>query len=421
MKILILGADGYLGWPLTLRLAAEGHQVVGVDNLATRRFVESVGSDSAIPILDVSQRLKAAKDIHGFNIGFHIGDITNYNFIRGVLKEEKPDSVVHFAEQRSAPFSMINAEHASYTMSNNIIGTINLIYSILEVNPKITMVKMGTMGEFGTPNFDIPESAFVETEIRGRKDRITTPKFAGSWYHWTKVHDTNNILYANKVWGITATDIMQGPVYGTRTKEITDERLHTRFDFDEVWGTVVNRFCVQSVLGMPLTAYGKGEQVRGYLSLEDSVTALSLLVNQTPKDGEYRAVNQFVELLSINQIADIIKSSAKKLGIEVEVKHVENPRVEADSHYYNPERKVLPALGFHPRLKMSDLAEQLIGDLAPHKAHMEKFRNRIMPHTKWKKVDNSRQEDAKATKANFSEALTGQAARFKDLQRFSKE
>jgi len=306
-------------------------------------------------------------------------------------------------------------------MSNNIIGTINLIYWIMEVNPKITMVKMGTMGEFGTPNFDIPESAFVETEIRGRKDRITTPKFAGSWYHWTKVHDTNNILYANKVWGITATDIMQGPVYGTRTKEIMDEKLHSRFDFDEVWGTVVNRFCVQSVLGMPLTAYGKGHQTRGYLSLEDSITALSLLVNHPPQPGEYRTANQFVELLSINQIADIVKLSAKQLGIEVEISHVENPRVEADTHYYNPERKVLPALGFHPKLKMSDLAKQLISDLIPYRSHLEKFRNVIMPHTKWRSVDNSRPEESKAKRVRFEEVVAGQKARSKKVQRFSKE
>ena len=422
MKVLILGADGYLGWPLLLRLAAEGHEVVGVDSLATRKFVESVGSDTAIPILDVQNRIKAAKEIHGFKISFYVGDITNYNFIRNVLKDEKPDSVVHFAEQRSAPFSMINAEHASYTMSNNIVGTINLIYSILEVNPRITLVKMGTMGEFGTPNFDIPESAYVETEINGKLDKITTPKFAGSWYHWTKVHDTNNILYANKVWGITATDIMQGPVYGTRTREITDERLHSRFDFDEVWGTVVNRFCVQSVLGMPLTAYGKGHQVRGYLSLEDSITALSLLINHPPQDGQYRAVNQFVELLSINQIGELVKSSAKQLGLEVEINHVENPRVEADFHYYNPERKILPALGFHPRLKMTDLAVQLIGDLVPYKSHMEKFRNRIMPHTKWRKVDNARGEGEETTaKSGFEQVLAAQKTGYSAVQRFSNE
>jgi UDP-sulfoquinovose synthase len=390
MKVMILGADGYLGWPLALRLMAKGHDVVGVDNFATRKSVKEVGSDSAIPILSMTDRIKAAKDIHGFKMKFHEGDITKYNFLHKALKEEKPDAVVHFAEQRSAPYSMINAEHAAYTMQNNIVGTINLIYAIMDVNPQITTTKMGTMGEFGTPNFDIPESAFVDVEINGKRDRITTPKWAGSWYHWTKVHDTNNLLFANRIWKLTTTDIMQGPVYGTRTKEITDERLHTRFDFDEVWGTVVNRFAVESVLGIPLTAYGAGGQIRGYLSLEDSVTALSLLIENPPEKGEHRSVNQFVELLSINEIAEIVKKAAKKQGIDIEIEHMENPRIEADRHYYNPEIKVLPSLGFHPKLKMADLAGQLIKDLKPYKTRINGFRDRILPHTNWRRVENAR-------------------------------
>ncbi len=384
MKIVVLGADGYLGWPLSLRLMARGHDVVGVDNFATRKAVKEVGSDSAIPILSMPDRIKAAKEIHGFKMKFHEGDVTKYELLHKVLKEEKPDAVVHFAEQRSAPYSMIDVKHAAYTLSNNIVGSVNLIYAIMAVDPNIASVKMGTMGEFGTPNFDIPESAFVDVEINGRKDRITTPKFAGSWYHWTKVHDTNNLLFANKVWGITATDIMQGPVYGTRTKEITDERLHTRFDFDQAWGTVVNRFCVESVLGMPLTAYGKGGQIRGYLSLEDSVTALSLLIENPPKKGEYRVANQFVELLSVNNIASLVQKTAKGLGINVEISHVDNPRVEADTHYYNPEIKVLPSLGFHPSLKMADILGQVIGDLMRYKSRMEKFKGSIMPQTRWR-------------------------------------
>ncbi|MDE1833777.1 MAG: NAD-dependent epimerase/dehydratase family protein [Candidatus Micrarchaeota archaeon] len=390
MKVMILGADGYLGWPLSLRLMARGHEVIGVDNFATRKSVKEVGSDSAIPILSMENRVKAAKDIHGYNMKFYRGDITKYGVLHKIIKEEKPDTVVHFAEQRSAPYSMINAKHAAYTMSNNIIGTINLIYAIMDIDPKIHIVKMGTMGEFGTPNFDIPESPFVDVEINGRKDRITTPKFAGSWYHWTKVHDTNNILFANKAWKITTTDIMQGPVYGTRTKEITDKKLHSRFDFDEVWGTVVNRFTVESVLGIPLTAYGAGGQIRGYLSLEDSMEALRLLVENPPESGSYRSANQFVELLSINEIADIIQKAAKKHGIDIGVEHMENPRIEADRHYYNPEIKVLPALGFHPKLKMADLSEQLVKDVMPYKARMNKFRERILPHTNWRRVENAR-------------------------------
>lgn len=390
MKIMILGADGYLGWALSLRLMAKGHDVIGVDNFATRKSVKEVGSDSAIPILSMEERIKAAKDIHGYKMEFQKGDVTKYNFLHKTLKDAKPDTVVHFAEQRSAPYSMINAQHASYTMQNNIVGTINLIYSIIDVDPKIHVVKMATMGEYGTPNFDIPESAFVDVEINGKKDRITTPKWGGSWYHWTKVHDTNNLLFANRVWKTTATNIFQGPVYGTRTKEITDERLHTRFDFDEVWGTVVNRFAVESVLDIPLTAYGAGGQIRGYLSLEDSVEALNLLIENPPEKGEHRSVNQFVELLSINQIADIVQKAAKKQGIEIRIEHLENPRIEADRHYYNPEIKVLPSLGFHPKLKMSDLAGQLIKDLKPYKARISRFRDRILPHTNWRRVENAR-------------------------------
>lgn len=390
MKVMVLGADGYLGWPLSLRLLAKGHDVVGVDNFATRKASTEVGSDSAIPILSMEERVKAAKLIHGFNMKFHEGDITKYEFLHKVLKEEKPDTVVHFAEVRSAPYSMINAKHAGYTMSNNIVGTINLIYAMMDVNPKIHIVKMATMGEYGTPNFDIPESAFLDVDINGKKDRITTPKWGGSWYHWTKVHDTNNMLFANKVWKTTATNIFQGPVYGTRTKEITDEKLHTRFDFDEVWGTVVNRFCVESVLGIPLTAYGQGGQIRGYLSLEDSMEALNLLIENPAAPGEHRTANQFVELLSINQIADLVQKAAKKQGIDISVEHIENPRVEADRHYYNPEIKVLPKLGFKPKLHMADLAPQLIKDLIPYKARIGKFRDRIMPHTNWRKTENAR-------------------------------
>jgi nucleoside-diphosphate-sugar epimerase len=390
MKVIVLGADGYLGWPLSLRLMAKGHEVVGVDNFVTRKNVREVGSDSAIPIPEMAERIKAAKEVHGFKMKFHEGDITDYDFLHKVVKEEKPDTVVHFAETRSAPYSMINAKHASYTMTNNISGTLNLIYSIMEVNPLIHVVKMGTMGEYGTPNFDIPETAFVDVEINGKKDRITTPKFGGSWYHWSKVHDTNNILFANKVLKLTATDIMQGPVYGTRTTEITDERLHTRFDFDEVWGTVVNRFCVESVLGVPLTVYGSGEQIRGYLSLEDSIQALSLLIENPPERGEYRVANQFVELLSINNIAETVKKAAEKEGIKVNIGKYENPRVEADRHYYKPEIKVLPKLGFRPTLKMADLAGQLVKDLVPYKKHMAKFHDRILPYTNWRRTENTR-------------------------------
>ncbi|MCL4365440.1 NAD-dependent epimerase/dehydratase family protein [Candidatus Marsarchaeota archaeon] len=390
MKAMILGADGYLGWALSLRLLSRGHEVIGVDNFATRKSVKEVGSDSGIPILSMENRVRAVRDVHGYRMKFHRGDITSYPFIHKAIKEDMPDTVIHFAEQRSAPYSMINAKHAAYTLSNNVIGTINLVYSIMAVNPKIHILKMGTLGEYGTPNFDIPETPFVDARINGKLDRITCPKWAGSWYHWSKVHDTNNLLFTNRVWKTTVTDIMQGPVYGTRTKEITDEKLHTRFDFDEVWGTVVNRFCVEAALDLPLTAYGKGGQTRGYLSLEDSVEALRLLLENPPEKGDYRVVNQFVELLSINEIAEIVKKAAKRLGIDAKVEHLENPRVEAERHYYNPEIKVLPKLGFHRKLKMGDLAGQLIKDILPYRSRIRRYKGAIMPHTNWRKVDNAR-------------------------------
>ena len=383
-KIMILGADGYLGWPLSLRMLAKGNEVLGIDNMVTRRSVEEVGSASALPIGSPEDRIKAARKKFGAEINFINGDITNFDFLYKSIKEFKPDTIVHFAEQRSAPYSMIDVKHAGYTMTNNIVGTINLIYAIKDLGLNSHVVKMGTMGEFGTPKFDIPEAAFVDVEINGKKDKITTPKWAGSWYHWTKVHDTNNLLFASRLWSITATDIMQGPVYGTRSSEINSEALFTRFDFDEIWGTVVNRYCVEAVLGEPLTPYGKGGQVRGFLSLQDSMDALTLLIENPPEEGEYRAVNQFMELLSVNEIAEIVKAESAKLGIEATIKNVENPRVEAEQHYYNPERKVLPSLGFKLKVKMKDGIGQILKDLMPYKKSIEKYRNVIMPKTKWK-------------------------------------
>ncbi len=385
MKVIIFGADGYLGWPLALRLAAEGNKVIGIDNMATRRLVAEVGSDSALPILNMKDRVKAAKEISGYDMEFIEGDVTNYEFVYSAIKESAPDTIVHFAEQRTAPYSMIDVHHANYTMVNNITGTINLIYAMRDINPDIHLVKLGTMGEFGTPKFDIPEDAYVETEINGKRDRITVPKFAGSWYHWTKVHDTNNLLFANKLWGIRTTDVMQGPVYGTRTKEIIDERLHTRFDFDGVFGTVVNRYTAQAIAGIPLTPYGKGTQVRAFLSLEDSMRALDLLIKNPPERGAYRAVNQFMETLSMNEIAQTVSEAAKKLGINTTIQNVENPRVEAEQHHYNPERKILPSLGMSEIQETMDVVVgRMLKDLIPYKKRILEHKDVIMPRTFWR-------------------------------------
>ncbi|EZQ10856.1 NAD-dependent dehydratase [Candidatus Acidianus copahuensis] len=384
MKVLVLGADGYLGWPLSLRLAIKGHEVMGIDNLATRRAVEEIGSNSAFPLPSPQERVKEAKRILGVNIDFSIGDITNKEFLREAIKSYKPDAVVHFAEQRSAPYSMKDLDHAVYTVRNNLESTLNLIYLVKDIDPSIHILKMGTMGEYGTPNFDIPESPFVDAIVNGKNDKIFTPRWGGSVYHMSKIFDSYFLAYFNRIFNLTITDIMQGPVYGTRTSEIVEESLRTRFDFDETWGTVVNRFCVEAILGIPLTPYGKGGQTRGFLSLEDSINALTLLLENPPKREEYRVVNQFMEIYSINEIAEIVKRAGEDLGLDVTINHVENPRVEAEEHYYNPERKVLPALGYKPKKNLAEEVKIMIEDLIPYKERLERYKTAIMPKTKWK-------------------------------------
>jgi nucleoside-diphosphate-sugar epimerase len=385
MKILILGIDGYLGWPLALRMAKRGHEVIGVDNLSTRRMSNEVGADSAFPIPSPEERVRAAKKYLDVDIKFIIGDVTDKDFMRTIIKTHKPDAIVDFAEQRSAPYSMIDLDHARYTMQNNILGTLNLVYLIREIDPSIHILKMGTMGEYGAPLYDIPETAFIEAIIGDKKDKIFVPRWAGSWYHWSKVFDTYILVYANTLWKLTITDIMQGPVYGTRTEEIIHESLHTRFDFDEVWGTVVNRFCVEAVLGLALTVYGKGEQKKAFISLEDSIEALRLLLENPPKQGEYRVVHQYHEIYSINQVAEMVKKAGEELGLKIDITHVENPRLEKEEQeYYNPEIKVLPSLGFKPKKLMRDEVKIMIKDLLPFKERLQRYKNVIYPKTKWR-------------------------------------
>ncbi|MGA7923422.1 MAG: NAD-dependent epimerase/dehydratase family protein, partial [Thermoplasmata archaeon] len=270
MKVLITGIDGYTGWPLALHLLNRGHEVSGIDSFVTRRRVQEVGSWSATPIAAWTRRAHAVKEQLGKELSFHRGDLGRYNFVHDVLAKERPDAIVHLAEQRSAPYSMIDVHHAVATQVDNLTSTIHLLYAMRELTPDAHLVKMGTMGEYGTPNTDIPEG-FFEIEYRGRSDRLPFPRQAGSWYHWSKVFDSGDVMFASRIWNLAATDVMQGVVYGIRTPDITHDSLLTRFDFDEVWGTALNRFVVQAILGLPITAYGKGDQARGFLALEDSM------------------------------------------------------------------------------------------------------------------------------------------------------
>ena len=385
MKVAILGIDGYIGWPLAMRLMGRGHEVVGVDSLYTRKRVSEVNSDSVTPILSMEERIKKAEEGGLGKLRFYKGDVNEPDFLYNVVRETKPDAFVHLAEQRSAPYSMIGLKQARETLMQNIGGTLNLVYAMKDIVPKAHLLKLGTMGEYGTPNIDIPEG-FFKIDYNGRQDVLPFPKFAGSWYHWSKVHDTNNLMFANKVWKLKITDVMQGVVYGTETREIKKHGLYTRFDIDEVWGTALNRFCTQAVLGYPLSAYGKGNQRRGFLSLEDSISCLTLGIEKEPEEGEYRVYNQFDEHYSINELTEIVSKRAKELfHNEVEIKHYPNPRVEKEEHYYNPEHSKLKELGYKPSRSLPEDIDTILRDVNRFREKALELKKVIEPKTVWEK------------------------------------
>jgi UDP-sulfoquinovose synthase len=387
MKVLITGIDGYSGWPLALHLLGRGHDVVGLDNFVTRRRVREVGSWSATPIPSFPRRLAAVKELLGKEIGFHRGDMTDYDFVRGVLATEQPDAIVHLAEQRSAPYSMIDVHHAVTTQVENLTGTLHLVYAMRERCPETHLVKMGTMGEYGTPNVDIPEGSF-DVEFRGRKDHLPFPRQAGSWYHWSKVFDSGDVMFACKIWGLKATDVMQGVIYGIRTPEITDDRLLTRFDFDETWGTALNRFIAQAVLGLPITPYGKGEQRRGFIALEDSMQSLRLAVEHPPSAGEYRVFNQFDAAYSVNELAELTHRIAGELGLAPTVEHPPDPRVEAEQHYYHPLHDRLLALGYRRTRELGAVVREIFHDLIRFRRRLEARRHVVVPTVQWRSPDS---------------------------------
>ena len=374
--------DGYIGWGLAMHLAKRGHSVSGIENLSRRANVETVGSRSAIPILDMEERVRTFKRIHGEDLAFFEGDLLDYDFLADVIKQTRPDSIVHLAEQPSAPFSMIDRQHAIYSQHNNVEGTLNVLYAMKDIVPDCHLVKLGTMGEYGTPNIDIPEG-FFEIEYRGRKDILPFPRQPHSMYHLSKVHDTANVMFACRVWKLCSTDIMQGVVYGTRTDEMIDDSLMTRFDFDESFGTVINRYCAEAVIGVPLTPYGQGKQKRGFIDLIDSIQCLTIAIENPAARGEYRVFNQLDEVYGIGELAEIVATVAKKLGIDTEIKNVENPSIEKAEHYYKVDHEHLRKLGFRPTRKVQETVEIMLKDLAKHKDRILEKKDVIVPRTKW--------------------------------------
>jgi nucleoside-diphosphate-sugar epimerase len=323
----------------------------------------------------------------GKELGFYRGDLGKYDFTRHVLEVEKPDAIVHLAEQRSAPYSMIDVHHAVSTQVENLTGTLHLLYAMREVCPEAHLVKMGTMGEYGTPNTDIPEG-FFDVEFHGRKDRLPFPRQAGSWYHWSKVFDSGDVMFASRIWNLKTTDVMQGVIYGIRTPEITDDRLLTRFDFDETWGTALNRFIAQAILALPITPYGKGEQKRGFIALEDSMQSLRIAVEHPPEHGEYRVLNQFDAAYSVNELAELTARIAIDLGLHPTIEHPTNPRVEAEQHYYNPIHDNLVALGYHRARELEDVIREIFRDLFRFRRRLEARRHVVLPTVRWSSADS---------------------------------
>ena len=383
MRVFIAGIDGYLGWPLAIHLSAHGHQVAGADLLLRRQWVAEVGGVSAQPIASREERLLAFEERLGAPLDFRVGDLTDYAYVKDLFEEFQPEAVVHLGQMPSAPYSMIDQAHCVWTQQNNVVNNLNLLWAIKEVVPYAHLVKLGTMGEYGTPNVDIPEG-FFEVEFRGRKDRLPFPRQAGSWYHQSKVHDSHNTHFASKIWGLRATDIMQGVVFGTRIAEMgDDERLRSRLDFDQCFGTAINRFCCQAVIGHPLTLFGKGKQKRGFLPLTDSVTCLRLAVENPPEPSEFRVFNQFENAYTVTELALMVREVAAELGMPVEIRQYDNPRTEMEEHYYQPDRQHLVDLGYQPTRDIKAVMKQMMLDLLDYRDRIEAHSDVLIPDIRW--------------------------------------
>jgi UDP-sulfoquinovose synthase len=394
MNILVLGGDGYCGWPTSLHLSKSGHTVAIVDGFLKRRWESEVGSESLTPIRSLADRVRTWERISGNKIGFFLGDITSYEFLSSVFQEFTPDAVVDFAQQPSAPYSMIDRDRTVFTQVNNVVGTLNVLYAMKEFAPACHLVKLGTMGEYGTPNIDI-EEGFIEIQHNGRKDILPFPKQPGSFYHLSKVHDSHNITFGCKIWRLRATDLNQGVVYGTMTDEVAlDEILINRFTYDAVFGTALNRFCVQAAIGHPLTVHGRGGQTRGFLDIRDTVRCIELACLNPPAEGEFRVFNQFTQQFSVLQLAEMVQAAGKKLGLDVQIDHIPNPRVELEEHYYNAKHTKLTSLGLQPHCLSDSLLDSLLNIALRYKSRIDT--SQFMPRVSWRRVPRVEQRAQEA-------------------------
>ncbi len=386
MRIIVLGGDGYCGWPTALHLSDRGHEILIVDDFSRRRIDYELGTESLTPIEILHTRIKTWQNLSGRRIQLAVGSVNDYEFMADVMRGFAPESIVHYAELRSAPYSMIDRQHAIQTQLHNIEGTLNLLYAMKEFAGDCHLIKLGTMGEYGQPNIDI-EEGFIEVHHNGRSDILPYPMQPGSFYHLSKVHDSQNIMFACKIWGLRATDLHQGVVYGTITDQIVlDDRLLNRFDYDDVYGTALNRFCVQAAIGHPLTVYGKGGQTRGFIDIRDTVSCIELAAIHPPRPGQYLVMNQFTEHFSVMELAQKVTEAAAKLGRVVEIEKVPNPRVETEDHYYNPKNTKLLDLGLQPRYLSQSLFDSLLNIAVKYRDRLKP--EVIAPKVNWRNVTN---------------------------------
>ncbi|MFH7025196.1 MAG: NAD-dependent epimerase/dehydratase family protein [Heteroscytonema crispum UTEX LB 1556] len=381
MKVLVIGGDGYCGWATALYLSNRGYEVGILDSLVRRHWDNELGVQTLTPIAPIQQRLQRWQDLTGKSIDLFVGDITNYEFLHKTLHEFEPSAIVHFGEQRSAPFSMIDREHAVLTQVNNVVGTLNLLYAMREDFPDCHLVKLGTMGEYGTPNIDI-EEGYITIEHNGRKDTLPYPKQPGSMYHLSKVHDSHNIHFACRIWGLRATDLNQGVVYGVLTEETgMDELLINRLDYDGVFGTALNRFCIQAAVGHPLTVYGKGGQTRGFLDIRDTVRCIEIAIANPAQPGEFRVFNQFTELFSVGDLAMMVKKAGNAMGMNVDIHNLNNPRIEKEEHYFKAKNTKLLDLGLEPHYLSDSLLDSLLNFAIKYQNRVDN--KQILPKVSW--------------------------------------
>ena len=381
MRVLILGGDGYLGWPTAMHLSAKGHETVVADNYLRRTICKAQNVAPLYEVPDLVRRIAIWKDVSGREIIPYIGDLTDWSFVETLFQAFTPDAVVHYAEQPAAPYSMLNRQSALLTLNNNLNVTANLIFAVREFCPEAHIVKLGTMGEYGTPDIDI-EEGWIDINHKGRTQKFLFPRQAGSLYHTTKIMDTDLLWFYVRMWDIRVTDLMQGPVYGVFTDETGDDKnLLPFFNYDELFGTVLNRFVVQAAAGYPLTVYGKGGQTRGYLNIKDTLNCIRLAIENPADRGELRILNQFTETFSVNQLALWVQQVGNRMGLDVTVEHLENIRKEAEEHYYNPRHTGLLDLGLEPNYLTDSVIARMIEFAVTQKNQIN--REQIFRKVKW--------------------------------------